>query len=365
MYDLGHVRAISERYGVPITDVLFIALNLCGVAHECEFNRMRLGFRAADIDLFAEARNAEATEFYLALAVNRDSPFALFGGELVFDGRALGTALDPSEDFCDSNYPRRRGTVLNMNPNSRTSCRGCKFCYTGYQIPRDRKRVHCEAEIRAFFAEWLDEHGLTDLSHLIQVAVVTGCYQNDSDLCDFLLTLRAVLNEFRFAGEIFYLGSQITDERTLDELQSVRPFCYCVSLECFERRDELLRDKKSSLTLERVRALMAYAKRLGFRVNFSYIAGLEPLDAMARHFPAILEDVTSFPIINALQVHRYHDSGLLRAGGADGLEYFLDARQLIERVFLPTPMRPRVWENYRSLWTLAFGPETLRGIRVP
>lgn len=34
------------------------------------------------------------------------------------------------EDFYDYNYPRCKGTVLNINPNSRTLCRGCKFCYT-------------------------------------------------------------------------------------------------------------------------------------------------------------------------------------------------------------------------------------------
>lgn len=365
MINLDRIQALSKRYSVPDTDMLCIALNLNGVKYDCKFNRIRMGLRITDTDVLADTKRMDVDEFYFALAVKQESPFTLIGNQLALEGNVLGTAINPSEDFCDSNYPRRKGTVLNMNPNSRTSCRGCKFCYTSYQIPRDRKRIQCEEEIREFFMEWMNEHELVDMSHLIQVAVVTGCYRENEDLCDFLVALRHVLNDHRFKGEIFYLGSQITDERILDELDSIKPFCYCLSLECFERRDELLRNKKKSLTLDRTRELMAYAKRLGFRVNFSYIVGLETLETVEKHFGSISEDINSFPIINTLQVHRYHDSDLLLASGADRLEYFLEARRIIEQVFLPTNMRPRVWENYRSLWTLSFGSEQLRGIRVP
>jgi len=103
----------------------------------------------------------------------------------------------------------------------------------------------CAADIKEFFDNWMAEKKLTVLSSLTQIAVVTGCYNSNSELSSFLILLREILNQYQFQGEIFYLGSQITNKETLKKLESIRPFCYCVSLECFENRNTLLRDKKA------------------------------------------------------------------------------------------------------------------------
>lgn len=363
MLNIDAIVRLSERYGVPLEDVLFIAINVNGVNLECEYNRMRMAFHLADNKLFEYAKQRGELDYYFALPVNSDSPFAIVNNVLLLQNTVIGQAIGPTEDICDSHYPRRKGTVLNINPNSRTSCHGCQFCYTAYQIPCDRKRLKTDSELREFFEDWMTKYGLTDLSHLIQVAVVTGCYESGEATCRFLLTLRKVLGEYRFSGEIFYLGSQITTQEQLRNLAEIQPFGICFSLETFERR-ELLRKDKRAVSLQDACESMDYARSLRYEVNFSYIVGMEPLQVMEYHFNCFKERINRFPIINTLQLHKYHQA-TLRDPSGHRLECYLDARMILERTFSPTNMRPRVWEDYRSLWFLTFGKEELRGIRTP
>lgn len=364
--DLDTIRDLADKYGLPMEDVLFIALNFCGIDFPCDYNRMRMGLITTDKDIFANAENMGVRDFYFALPINDNSPFSIREDTVYFGGKAIASALGATEDFCDSNYSRRSGTVLNINPNSRTSCRGCKFCYTGYQIPRDRKRMITDMDIMEFFEGWMVERKLSDLSGLTQAAVVTGYYDVNQQLSDFLIRLRNVLSRYAFRGEIFYLGSQITDKETLAELKGIKPFCYCLSLECFEKRDSLLRDKKNTMTVTQAFELMAYAKECGFRVNFSYVLGLEPLETVEKYFRMAVPSINSFPIVNTLQLHKYHSRELLDEEVREmDLEYFLKARKILEKIFLSTDFRPRVWENYRSLWYLRFADEVLTGSRTP
>ena len=284
MITLKKIYSLAEQYNVPVEDVLFVALNIYGAAYECDFNRMRMGLKTSDPEIFKYSHSLGIFDFYFALAINESSPFSVINDRLLLDNKTIAKAVHPSEDFCDSNYPRRNGTVLNINPNSRTSCRGCKFCYTGYQVPRDRKRMACATDLEEFFDTWIEENNLSDLSHLVQIAVVTGCYNTDKELSDFLLLLRRIIKQYKFEGEIFYLGSQITNEGTLESLIEVQPFCYCLSLECFENRSNFLRDKKYNMTVETAFRLMQLAKSLGHRVNFSYVLGLEFLFTVEKYF---------------------------------------------------------------------------------
>ena len=363
MIDISTLAQLSEMYCVPLEDVLFIALNINGVNFECDYNRMRMAFRLTESNLFDYAGQRGELDYYFALPVNKASPFVMTDNILLLQGTVIGQAISPTEDICDSHYPRRKGTSLNINPNSRTSCRGCQFCYTAYQIPRDRKKLKDDPDLREFFENWLLSHGLTDLSHLIKVSVVTGCYENSDDLCRFLLSLKRVLTGYRFTGKIFYLGSQTTTNEQLISLTAIQPLGICFSLETFERRD-LLRDKKRIVSLQDACESMDFARSLGHEVNFSYIVGMEPLRVMEHHFGYLREHVNKFPTVNTLQMHKYHQATVMDPD-AIHLEYYLKARQILERLFAGTNMKPLVWENYRSLWFLTFDGNPLCGIRTP
>lgn len=362
MINIARLEEISRFYGLPVEDVLFIALNKSGVRYDCEYNRMRMAFHL-DGHRFTYAQSRGELDYYFALPVNQSSDFVLTGDVLSLGEVVIGQAIGATEDICDSHYPRRNGTVLNLNPNARTSCSGCQFCYTAYQVPYDREKLKDACSLKNFFDSWLMTYGLADLSHLIQVAVVTGCYEDSYELCQFLITLRQVLAEYKFGGEIFYLGSQITAKDHLEMLESIKPFSICFSLETFERCD-LLRDKKRLLTIEHAASLMDLAVGLGYKTTFSYIVGMEPLSVLAAHFSQLLVHINKFPIINTLQMHKYHKAELITPEAHD-LEYFFKARQLLEQIFTDTAMRPLVWEDYRSLWYLTFNKEILDGIRTP
>ena len=363
MLDINVIARLAEKYGVPLEDVLFIALNVNGVSFECDYNRMRMAFHLADSSLFDYAKQRGELDYYFALPVNHNSPFIMADNVLLLQNTVVGQAIGPTEDICDSHYPRRKGTSLNINPNSRTSCRGCEFCYTAYQVPYDRKRLKTEADLKDFFEGWMMQYGLASLAHLIQVSVVTGCYESSDDLCWFLRTLKKVLTEYQFAGKIFYLGSQITSQEQLRSLVEIQPFGVCLSLETFERRD-LLRDKKRAISLQDACEAMDFAQELGHEANFSYIVGLESLRMIKYHFNCFKDHVNKFPTINTLQMHKYHQATLMDPA-AHRLEYYLDARQILEQLFAQTSLRPLVWEDYRSLWFLTFNQESLHGIRTP
>jgi len=357
------VERLAKKYEIPVEDALFIALNINGVDFECDYNRMRMAFRLADNQLFDSAMKQGEFDYYFALPINKESPFAIVDNNLFLRDIVIGQTIGATEDICDSHYPRRKGTSLNINPNSRTSCHGCQFCYTAYQVSHDRKRLKTDTDLKDFFEDWMSKYDLSDLSHLIQISVVTGCYENSETLCRFLLSLKRVSVEYGFTGKIFYLGSQISSKTSLENLSEIQPFGICLSLETFERRELLKKDKKA-VSLQDACEILDMARDLGYEASFSYIVGMESLRVMEYHFSHFKNHVNKFPTINTLQMHKYHQE-TLRDPDAHRLEYYLQTRRLLENLFEETGLKPLVWEDYRSLWFLTFGGQPLRGIRTP
>ena len=87
------------------------------------------------------------------------------------------------------------------------------------------------------------------------------------------------------------------------------------------------------------------------------------METIKRNFEKMIHYINSFPIINIFQEHKYHKG--IRHETANNMEYYLQARKIMEEIFLPTEMRPRPWEDYRSLWYLKFANEELDDIRTP
>jgi len=354
----------SKQFGMPIEDALIIAINFTGIEMEVTYNRMRMGFCLnGDDNYFSYAKSRNDLNYYLALAVRHDSPFRIISDKLYLHNHCIGDTIGATEDFCDSHYPRRLGTSLNINPNSRTSCRGCTFCYTAYQVPLDKEKMKNANDIRNFFVQWTEQNNCVDLSHLIQVSIVTGCYNSEYDLVAFLLTLKDVLEDFKFNGKIFYLGSMLTTSKAIQKLREIKDFGYCVSLECFKRREVLIGSKKS-LSLEKTKEIMSECLSCGFEVNYTYVIGLENLEIMCSTMKELLKYTNKFPTINILQLHQQHDKNLLDPSVTD-ITFLYKARKEIENIYKDTTMRPLVWEDYRSLWYLKFINEELVGDRFP
>jgi hypothetical protein len=276
----------------------------------------------------------------------------------------IGKIKNLANDTCDASYPRRGGTVLNLNPVSKSTCCGCKFCHTLLQDANDRQEnLQNISVLKKFIEQWLKKYKTFDLLHLIQVAIVTGCFGGEEKVIAYLQKLRNILDKYNFNGELFYYGSEITTKKSLDKLRKIKNFAICLSLECFENRKKLVRDIKTKITIDKAKEILKTAKENNFRVNFSYILGLESLEIIKRRFKELLPYINSFPVINVLQVHRGQEK--LRYSEAWKLDYYIKARKIIEDLFKNTKMRPRIWENYRSLWYLDFANEKLTDVRTP
>ncbi|MDR2777155.1 MAG: radical SAM protein [Rickettsiales bacterium] len=358
------IARFSEMYSVPEEDVFFIWLNLTGVNANFESNRCRFGLGIVDGDLFRNARSLGIDNFYCATALRKDSGFYFSDdGYLMFGKMEMAKISEPQPDFCESSYPRKEGKVINMNPVLKSRCAGCKFCHTAGQISHEEEKLWDEDDIRMFISNYITRLGVANLSEMEQVAIVSGCFRDEREIVDYIFRVRKVLSEFGYRNEIMYFGSQLKKLESLEKLAEIKPFSYYFTLECFERRKELLRSTKSADSLEDIKVILSWARDLGFNNSYSYIIGLDGLDSVEKYSREFKEYLTRFPVINVYQLHERQEN--LRTEGAHSIEYYLEARKILENIYLDTEARPQPYENYRALWYLKFADEILYGPRIP
>lgn len=357
-----NAEMLGRTYGVPTIDVLLVGLNSEGV--NCPIvssDRVRFSLNIL----------TEKKPFYVALTNNKASRWAYDGGVLSFKGEVIGHGSNAEKDTCDNTYFRRfigqgpkSGTELTLNSNSRSNCAGCKFCgtYTQESEDIDDKDLTTPHKLRKKLNSIIEEKGLEDFSHLVEVGVVTGCFPNERRTLDHLRMINDVLrHEYAFKGEIKYVGSQILGENAIEELaRETSPAGISLTVECFTRRDMMLKPSKN-ISLDRGREVLKQAKDAGIKTTILYIAGLDPLDVFEREINKYVGLLTKFPVINTLQEY---ESGQAkhRHPEAENLEYFLKARNIVEKAYLPTALKPNVWENYRGLFFTRYGGETLESI---
>lgn len=106
---------------------------------------------------------------------------------------------------------------------------------------------------------------------------------------------------------------------------------------------------KGRISLISIAQALEYALNRGFEATFSYIAGLDSLESMAKNVEFFSRYVNRFPIVNIYQTQHSQQHKNM-APEAVYLEYFLRARKLFEQAFTGRGLYPRNWENYRSLW---------------
>lgn len=363
--NIKHLLELSKKYDIPTEDLLLLNLNLSGVRLNFKSGRVRFELESTNKKIFSVAHSKNIFNYYLAIPTVDKSSYYFKDNKLYFNKTIIGKAIGVTEDYCDSSYPRRGGTVLNINPNSRTSCRGCKFCYTAFQVSRDKERMLTEKKINNFLYNWMKDFNLKDLSSLQQVAIVTGCFPNEQNVVEYLIKLNKILRNKLFKGEIFYFGCQIKSKSSLKKLAKLKPLGICYSLECFDNknREYYLKDIKKSTSVDTMKKMFTYCDKLGIRVNYSYIIGLESLKTIKDCFNELLPYINSFPIVNTFQLHKWQEGQ--RHSAAHNIDYYIKARKIIEKIYKKNNIRPRPWENYRSLWYLKFDNECLDDIRTP
>ena len=371
---ISEVAELSKKYKIPVEDIVFISLNASSMRSDMPYKRVRFKLKI----------NSKPEEtFYFGVPVISDTPFYLCYEKRVLNlnDQEIGKITEAENDTCDATYFRRNDTSLTLNSNSRSSCVGCTFCTTHRQDATDKFKLDSEEKLDKFLTELFftsEKYGSTRphfhkstlpskedvFSNLYQVAVVTGCFDSERRAIEHLKMVYRYFRKHGFNGEFKYIGSEIVSKEGLGEIANEIPrFNLCLSLECFTRRKQFLKNIKAKLTLDKAKDVLKTAQERGILTNFTYIVGLDPLSELRKNLKEFVPLVNKLPIFQVFQPH-FEEQKQLRAEGADNVEYYLRARKDIEEMFKDTNLRPNSWENYRGLWYFSFCDEPFNDIRV-
>jgi hypothetical protein len=348
--DMAQITALALRYNLPVEDVLLIAINVCGIASERGQRRARLTVRLT---------RAPETSWILVVPLNADfSPFRLHGDELSLGEQVVGQVERVAADEAVGGYFRNGGLCATLNPNARSRCVGCAFCPNTLEAAAD-PRLSEERELDQLLDALRELHPRRDLTELQEVTVSTGCFEREDLAVAHLTRLRGALSRFGIRARLGFLSSVVhTDDAFARLAELVSPFVLRLTIECFARRDLLLKASKAALAADRMADLLNRAQAAGLNTSYTYIVGLDPLADLRAGVAQLAPHIDEFPTFQVYQAHNAIMAGF-RADGADDLEFYLRARQEIEDILVPTGLRPAGWESYRQLWFFTFAGENL------
>lgn len=343
---------LALRYRVPLEDVLLIAVNLRGVRGDRPRNRARLSLRLV--------REPDTPWMVIVPLNSVDSPFTLCGQELRLGSTVVAHVEHVAGDDAVGGYFRDHGRAVTLNPNARSRCTGCAFCpntLEGAGDPRLTEQTMLTSLLEALAAT-------TATESLEQVRVVTestGCYRREGAAVRHFVDLRQVLTEMGVSPRLGFLSSVVRSDAALRTLADrVAPFTLWLTVECFTRRDLLLKDTKADLTPDEMPDLLARARAAGLDTSFNMVVGLDPLDRLADGVRALAAHSTEFPNLQVYQAHTALMSSL-RTPGAGQLEFYLAARTRLENELAGTGLMPVWWHCYRPLWHYEFAGQPLAG----
>jgi hypothetical protein len=216
---------------------------------------------------------------------------------------------------------------------------GCAFCPNTLEAAAD-PRLAEERGLKQLLGALSDRHPSGDLAELEEITVSTGCFEREQAALDHLMALRSVLTEVDVTARIGFLTSVIRSADAFARLAAeVSPFVLRLTAECFTRRDVMLKASKAELTASQMPVLLRGAKDAGLDTSYTYIVGLDDRDTMRRGVAGLVPHITEFPNFQVYQAHNSIMAGF-RVPEADGLEFYLRSRVLLEELVGPTG-RPR------------------------
>ena len=354
-FNFFSAKSLSEKYSIPIEDIIFISLNRYGVRANIDDNRIRFKLKLISHEEI----------FYFAVCVNTyNSPYEIVDNAFLLNGQVIANIIDIEKDTCDTTYFRRNNTELTLNSNMRSQCQGCKFCGTYNLHPEDRIDMSNEYHMRKFVESFLRKNNLNDLSALIRTTICTACFQDEDKLIEHILQIYSVFSDYGFNKRIRYIGSQIQSKNAMLKIKDRIPF-FSLSLttECFSKRNERMRKEKASLDIEKMKEILVTANDLGFSTNFLYIVGLDELNVLEGGIKELKPFVNRMPIFQVMQNYTTSQEKQ-RVECAKKIEYYLEARKIIELIFEKEKYLPRSWENYRGLFYYTYQNKPMKGIRI-
>jgi len=347
------IEELSSKYDVPTIDSLMIALNTFGARSHLPYIRIRSYF----------SPNGYSKRFYLMICLNSSpSPFELDESRVLMNGEEIGKLEKLENDIAELCYFRKKNRVLVLNTNNRARCIGnCKFCGAKLLTPRENRKILVYGDLKEWFKK-IESFAKVKFSNLEEICLNTGLFRSEEEVVNHLISIYNAANLLGFNGEIKYIGAEIRSDEALKKISKHIPkFSYYFTLETFEHRDYVDR-KKDFLPfyINTVVEFLENLKNYGFETSVLYILGLDSLESLLFSFERLKNSLTRFPVINVFQA--YHPSfEQVRHPEARSLEYFLKARTILEKIFEDSNLKPKLWENYRSLWYTTYRGEKLGG----
>jgi len=351
---LDGLRRLADEHAVPLLDVLLIAANAEGAGSSLGHPRVRTQLEPT----------GTGTRWQVILPLgNPNSPFVLDERRLRLDGEQVAAVAAVENDDVVLSYVRGGGRALTLNSYARSTCTGCLFCPNVIEDAADARVTGVRPLLDLL--RWVEaDNGWADLSHLDVITVCSGCFHHPEAALSHLGDLRRAAAERGFGGRLHLLSSVVRERRHLAELADVAgPFHLTLTIECFTRRNLLLKDSKASLTLEQSCRILDDCADLGILGDFTYVAGLDPLRDAVTGLLCLAEHATTFPRI---QVYQAHNDYMRRARAAEAatLDYHLRLRNEVEGAYAARGLVPRSWENYRPLWYSSYAGGSVPGPRI-
>jgi len=350
---LEDFERLASLYGVDLDEVLLLALNLHGIWSTLPRHRARLRLRVATV---------QATPWLVIVPLNRSrSPFRL-DGETVRAGcgAPVATVTRVEADDAVGGYFRDQGRALTLNPNARSRCTGCAFCPNTLEAAADPRLTH-DPGLAGLLRALTSMHPAGELAGVREVTVSTGCFEREPLAVDHVVRLRRALTRsgVDVRARVGLLTSVVRARAAFEQLAEwAAPFVLRLTVECFTRRELLLKHSKATLAVEAMPGLLEQACAAGLGTSCNVIVGLDSLDDLVAGIHQLLPRMSEFPNLQVFQAHTPLMDAL-RAEGADQLGFYLEARQRLEALLAPTGLRPAGWENYRPLWYTAFAGSPL------
>lgn len=347
-------ETLAREWGIPEEDILLIALNKCGVRSRIPKPRMRIRLRL-------RSRPEEAV--FLILSLGRlDSPFELDEERISFFGETIADIEALEDDDAVLGYFRNGQRVLTLNSNARSQCVGCAFCPNTMEAASD-PRLAALDDLDSYLAALVSDFQLGDMSGIEKVTICTGCFRYEDLALEHLREVRTAMTRHGCTGYIHFLSSVLTTEAGLDAASAIGPFHLTLTVECFGRRPEILKQSKAKLTPYDVEDVLRAAGERGLLADYTYIVGLDSQDLARHHLSRYAPLTTTFPRFQIFQPHSaFMDRYVIP--GAGRIEYYLSMRRMIEELFREADLRPKSWENYRPLWYFSFAGESLHSVRI-
>ncbi|WP_328908635.1 hypothetical protein OG230_03450 [Streptomyces sp. NBC_00234] len=347
---LHDLEQAALRHGVPVEDVILIAVNLFGITSDQDRHRAR-------VSLSLERRPDVAWQIIVPL--NQPvSPFRLRGDELSLNGEVVAHVERIDADEAVGGYFRNEGRAATLNPNARSRCVGCGWCPNNLEAaadPRLQEGQGLDDLLRALG----EQHPRHNLAELTEVTVSTGCFEREEAAVAHLTPLRPALHRAGVGARIGFLTSVLRSDEAFETIASlVSPFVLRLTVEHFTRRAALMKSTKADLRPQEMPDLLGRALAAGLDTSYTYIVGLDPMEDLVRGVTALADMITAFPNFQSFQAHTVLMQGM-RTPGAEDLEYYLQARTAIERTMASTGLRPVGWECYRPLWYFTYAGEAL------